>query len=162
MAVSFARINRQIDSDRVLTMPSVKHFRELTSAVRNNLKLTNPERKYLQARFSKLSPDDHQVSLLMDEVYCKQTLQYTNGKFYIMKPLKHLCVMVKSVCRKYRDVVSMTQISNINADKLHIWENCIPVLSEIGFIVVVTVTDGHNSNEIFFKKLLGREKENSH
>ena len=274
----------QIDSDGVLTIPSVIHVRELTSAVGNNLKLTNPARHYLQARFSKLSPDDHQVSLLMDEVYCKQTLQvsllmdevyckqtlqvsllmdevyckqtlqvsllmdevyckqtlqvsllmdevyckqtlhvsllmdevyckqtvqvsllmdevyckqtlhvsllmdevyckqtvqvsllmdevyckqtvqYTNGKFYgadnneTTKTL--LCVMVKSVCGKYREVVSMTQISNINADKLHrVWENCISVLSEIGFIVVVTMTDGHKSNEIFFKKLFGRENE---
>ena len=64
----------------------------------------------------------------MDEVYCKQTVQYTNGKYYGADNNETtqtlLCVMVKSVCGKYRDVVSMTQISNINADKLHtVWEN---------------------------------------
>ena len=74
-------------------------------------------------------------------------IQYTNGQFYgtakneVVKTL--LCVMVKSVRGKYRDVVSMTQISNISADKLiNVWQNCISVLSEIGFIVVVTMGGG--------------------
>ena len=155
---------RQVDSDGVLTLPSVKHVRALTSAVGADLKLTDPARKYLQTRFSKLKPDDHDVSLLMDEVYCKQTVQYTNGQFYgtdkdeIIKTL--LCVMIKSICGKYQDVVSMTQISNISAEKIRIvWENCMSVLSEIGFIVVVTMTDGHKSNESFFKQLLGKSKD---
>ena len=46
-------LHRQIDSDGVWTLPSVKPVRELTSAVVGDLKLTHPARKYLQARFPK-------------------------------------------------------------------------------------------------------------
>ena len=58
----------------------------------------------------------------MDEVHCKQSVHYVNGKFYgiengeITKTL--LCVMVKSVAENYRDVISMNTIVNINAEKL--------------------------------------------
>ena len=153
----------QISLDGMLNLPSSKYIRNLVARVGDDLKLTDPAKKYLEARFSKLNTNDHQVSLLMDEVYCKQTVQYSNGRFFgaenneITKTL--LCVMVKSVCGKYRDVVSMTPISNINADNLYtVWENCITVLSEIGFVVVITMTDGHKSNEKLFKKILrGKE-----
>ena len=158
---------KQIEFDGVLTLPSMKRVRKLTSAVGTDLKLTEPATMYLKARFSKLSPAYHQVPLLLDEVYCKQMIQYTNGQFYgtakneVVKTL--LCVMVKSVRGKYRDVVSMTQISNISADKLiNVWQNCISVLSEIGFIAVVTMTDGHKSNESFFKKLLEHNIDSFH
>ena len=66
-------------------------------------------------------------------------MQYSNGQFYgkeskeITKTL--LCAMIKSVCGKYRDIVAM--------------------VSDIGFVVVATMTDDHTSNDRFFKKLLG-------
>ena len=135
--------------------------------------------RYLTSRFSKLSQDDQKVSLLMDEAYCKQAVHYSNGQFYgkesneITKTL--LCVMIKPVCGKYRDIVAMVPITNIDANKLYtvwksyivvfsdigfdklytVWKSYIVVLSDIGFVVVVTMTNGHTSNERFFKRLLG-------
>ena len=73
---------KQISLDGILTLPSAKYVRNLVSTVGDDLNLTKPAEKYLTSRFSKLNQDDQKVSLLMDEVYCKQTVQYCNGQFY--------------------------------------------------------------------------------
>ena len=63
---------KQICLDGILTLPASKYVRKLASAVVVDLKLTEPAQNYLKARFSKLDKADHQVTLLMDEVYCKK------------------------------------------------------------------------------------------
>ena len=62
--------------------------------------------------------------------------------------------MVKSVDGKYRDVICMTPISNINAEKIYkVWFNCLEVLTEIGFDTVLTMTDGLEANVRFYKMI---------
>ena len=73
---------KQIQADAILTLPSSKYVKSITSALGEDLKLTQPARKYLSARFSKLKDIDHVVSLLMDEVYCQKKVEYSNGQFY--------------------------------------------------------------------------------
>ena len=130
---------KQISLDGILTLPPAKYVRNLVSAVGDDINLTKPAEKDLTSRFSKLSQDEQKVSLLMDEVYCKQTMQYSNGQFYgeessgINKTL--LCVMIKSACGKYRDIIGMVPITNIDANKLYtVWKSCIVVFSDIGFV----------------------------
>ena len=86
----------------------------------------------------KLAPKDLSVSLLIDEIYCSKQVQYAHSRFYgnengkITKIL--LCFMIKSVARKYRDIIAMVPISNLNADKQYtIWCNTTSALKEIGF-----------------------------
>ena len=105
---------------------------------------------------------DKYVALLMNEVHCNQSVQYVNGKIYdiengeITKTL--LCVMVKSVAGNYRDVISMNPIFNINAEKLQkIWQNIVKMLSNIGFDLVVAITDGHEANRKFFRSISANE-----
>ena len=150
-------------ADDVFILPHYKHLRSFTSALGSDLKLTEPAKTYLKARFSKLNEEDKCVSLIMDEVYVLKSVQYTNGQFYglqnneVTKTL--LCVMVKSVCGKYRDIVSMTPITNINSKKLRtVWESNMEALTEIGFDVCVTMTDGHESNVMFFKDIFSKVK----
>ena len=85
----------------------------------------------------------------MDVVYSHQDNQYI--KFYgaengeLTKTM--LCVMLKSIVRKYRDIVSMVPIVGINADKLYsMWKNIVSQVTMIGFGIAVTMTDGHSSN----------------
>ena len=63
---------KQICLDAILILPASKYVRKLASAVRDDLKLTEPAQNYLKASFSKLDNADHQLTLLMDEVYCKK------------------------------------------------------------------------------------------
>ena len=117
----------------------------------NCMELTKSSIAYLTARYNKLDRKGKLVSILMDEVYSHQDVKYMNGKFYsaengeLTKTL--LCVMIKSIAGKYRDIVSMAPVVNINADKLYsIWKNVVSQVTAIGFDVAVTMTDGHSSN----------------
>ena len=64
--------------------------------------------------------------------------------------------MFKSIAGKYRDIVGMTTVVNINHDILfNVWNNVVTKLSDIGFDIAVTMTDGHSSNmKLFNKRIL--------
>ena len=94
----------------------------------------------------------------MDEIHTLKSAQYHRGCFFgiennqVTKTI--LAVMVKSVASKHRDVVSLTPIVNINWEKLlTIWHDNLKVLTDIGYNVCITMTDGHDSNVKFFKKI---------
>ena len=142
---------KQVQLEGILTLPPAKYVRTLSSSIGDDLELTQPAKRYMSARFQKLKET---------EVYCQKKVQYSNGMFYgmegneIIKTL--LCLMIKSICGKYRDIISMTPITNINATILYtIWQSNIKVLTEVGFNVVATITDVHESNVKFYAKLIG-------
>ena len=114
---------------------------------------------YLEAGKKKLAKKDLPASLIMDEVYVQKAVQYSNGKFHGLddsgKAVKTLlCVMIKSIAGNYRDIIAMAPIVNINADILYkVWLNVLKVVSNLGFNVTDTMTDGHSSNVKFFTML---------
>ena len=119
---------------------------------------------YLTARIKKISEKERLVSILMDEVYSHQRVQYINGQFYGAEggetTKTMLCVMIKSVLGKYRDIIAMTPISSINADKLSsIWTDVVGKIEKIGFDPAVTMTDGHSSNISLFNNKLSKKKD---
>ena len=64
------------------------------------------------------------------------------------------CVMIKSIAGNYRDIIAMVPIVNINTDILYkVWLNVLKVVSNLGFNVTDTMTDGHSSNVKFCTKL---------
>ena len=90
--------------------------------------------------------------------------QYVNGKFYgaengqFTKTL--LSVMLKSVAGKYRDIIVMPPVFNINADILsEVWSNVVRVVTDIGFDVAITMTDGHSSNMSYFNSKMLKNPE---
>ena len=120
---------RQVSNEDVLTLPSQRHLRRLTSALDVNLEITDSTIAYLRARRQKLSTKDLKVTVIMDEVFCQKNVQYSNGKFFGLENDKAsktlLCVMIKSVAGRYRDVVCMTPIVDINAEILsRVWHAC--------------------------------------
>ena len=60
---------KQVQVEGVLTLPLAKHIRNISSSVGDDFNLTKPAKIYLLARFLKLRETDHEVSLIMDEVY---------------------------------------------------------------------------------------------
>ena len=152
---------KQISSDEVITLPVDRHIRRLTHAITPDLELAESSVQYLTARKKKLAPKDLIVVVLLDEVFCQMTAQYSHGKFYGLEngvPTKTiLCTMLKSVAGKYRDIISMSPQSNISAEKIFVvWKNLMKVLTEIGFDVRITMNDQHPSNVKFFGLLLGK------
>ena len=86
------------------------------------------------------------MSLLINEdtIYCSKQIEYSLGKFYGN--------FFWSVAGKYRDVITMPAFSNLNAGKQYtLLFNIMSVLTELGFYVVQTITDGNNVNVTFFK-----------
>ena len=67
--------------------------------------------------------------------------------------------MIKSIAGKYRGVVAMVPVVNINADILYsIWIDVMAKVEKIGFHAAVTMSDGHSSNVTFFNRKLLEDK----
>ena len=155
---------KQLYNDGFLTLPAPGHLRRLCTAIDvDSMTLNDSATAYITARVKKIPEKDRLVSVFMDEVYSHQAVQYNNGKFFgaeggqITKTM--LCVMLKSIAGKYRDIVTMAPVININADKLHsIWTDVMKKVGKIGFDVAVTMTDGHSSNMNFFNNKLLKNK----
>ena len=142
---------KQIQADGVLTLPNYKYVRRLSSALTVDFHLNDATILYLSARMDKLTKRELNVNLIIDEVYCQKTVQYSNGVFYgnenncITQTL--LCVMIKSVAGSYSDVIVMSPVFIINHEKIYkVCENSVEKMTEIGFDIVATMTDGHKSN----------------
>ena len=150
---------RLIQSSDVLTLPVDKYVRRLSSAITVDFDVSESTKAYLQARKEKLKRKDLNVNIILDEVFLRKLLQYLNGRFFgkengkVTKTL--LNVMVKSVAGSYRDVVAMSPIDEISAEKIHtVWKNVVKEVTRLGFNVVSTTADGHRSNMKLFKTLL--------
>jgi hypothetical protein len=115
--------------------------------------------EYLRIRISGLSERERLTSIIIDEVYSAKRIEYSNGKFYgfensvATKTL--LCFMVKSVAGKYEDIVAMVPLTTISSEIIARWyDKVLKAVTELGFVVVVTLTDAHSSNRKFFAKEL--------
>ena len=74
---------------------------------------------YLRLRRAVLKQKDLNVNLILDEVYVEKSVSYNNGHFLGLDTKTVLSIMLKSVAGAYRDIVSMTPISNISADLIY-------------------------------------------
>ena len=153
MAVMWQKISpsayRHMYHEDVLTLPTERRIRQLTSAIK----------AYLRARISRLEAKDLLISVLIDEIYSSKQVQYVNGSFYgnedenVSKTV--LSIMIASIAGKYRDVIAMIPCSSLNAEKQYeIWSKLLPPLCEIGFDPVATITNGNHVNHKFFKDLV--------
>ena len=148
----------QLLHENILTLPSIRRIRQLTSALDSEMKLGETAINYLKARLSKLSSRDSVVSLIIDEVYTQKKVEYVNGKFYAVEngPLTKtiLCLMIRSVGGSYCDVIAMFPVSNLNAKhQRDFWFSNIEILENLGFDVVVTLTDGNEIHSKYFKEI---------
>jgi hypothetical protein len=126
---------KQILADGVIQLPCEGYVRRLTGAVTADLTLSDATVAYLKARMSKLRPKDFATNLILDEVFAFKTVQYTNGKFY----------------GNENNSITKTLLC---AEKIHkVWKDAVEKLTTMGFNVVATIADNHNSNMKHFKKI---------
>lgn len=114
--------------------------------------------EYLKKRIQNLTPQERLVSIVLDEVYSARRIEFQNGKFFglededVTKTL--LCFMLNGVAGKYQDIVAMVPLVKVSADIIKKWFlRVLEVVSEIGFDVVATSTDGHSANRRFYSEL---------
>ena len=149
---------RQLLRDGILVLPSIKHLRRLRSALTPDLNLSDSTQAYIRARFKKLSKKETTVSLILDEVHSDKSIQLSNGNIYGLHngaiTASILTVMIKSLAGRYEDVICMSPIDTINAEKIEkVWRSCLTVLKDIGFDVRLTVADGLDANAKFYKNI---------
>ena len=152
---------RKLLQDDILTLPCERHLRRLTNAINVDLEISESTIAYLKARFTKLSEKDKTVAMLLDEVSSDKKVEYSNGKAFgaendgdITKSL--LCIMLSSIAGRYLDIICMSPISSISAEKIHtVWKNCLKEATKIGYDVVITMTDGLEANVKFYKLIAG-------
>ena len=99
------------------------------------------------------------MNVIIDEVYTAKQVQYVNGKFYgieesnITKTL--LCIMIKAVTGKYRDVIGLVPCSTLDAKKQHeLWIKILPTLCQIGFEPIIIMTDAQSGKSYILQRYM--------
>lgn len=148
---------KAILAENVLTLPSLRTLRRIAH---NFSHVENDTNKYLRLRVEKLNVYERCVTLLFDEVYVYQNIEYENGKFVglsvndQMPATSLLCFMIKSLASKYSDIVAMIPVHGLNVECLR--THCLKVLqtvTHVGFKVVALCSDNHPVNRSFYRSL---------
>ena len=152
---------KQIRNEGLITIPSIRYIKKLTSALTVDTGLTDQTIKYLEARIAKLNEREKIGSLIFDEVCVAKRCEFSRstGQIYGMEnnqPTKTLLtVMFKSIASKYEDVIAMVPLTTINSSTLlNLFTSVMTAITSIGYDVVVSLVDGHSSNVKFYKEEL--------
>ena len=153
---------KQILNDGVLTLPSIRHLQRLGNALTVDLDFSPGTVTYLKVKVKTLTSREKVTALVIDEVYTAKRVEYTGGRFYgnendgITRTL--LCIMIKSLCGKYNDMIALHPITSIDSDKIKtLYFKVLKGVSEVGFEVCATLVDGHRTNMKFYREISGGE-----
>lgn len=149
---------RAILNEGVLTLPSERTLRRLSGRFNINSDTTI---SYLQKRRSCLNQFQSTVSLIFDEVYVHQTIDYHQGQFSGLCDSNGavantvLCFMIKSLAGKFCDVICMYALNRLTVQILtKCFVSALEIAMNAGFEVVVTVCDNHKVNRQFLTDFL--------
>jgi len=145
----------------VLILPSISRLRQYSSGL--SVETGALDLSYLISRTKALADKERMVTLIIDEAYTAQRIEYNNGSFTGLtddgrpaktvgltddgRPAKTvLTFMVQSVCSKYKDVVCLIPVNQLDMALLQRWfEKVILALDGIFFVVAVSA-DNHICN----------------
>lgn len=106
----------------------------------------------------------NEVSLIFDEMYVYETLEYSCGKFFGMARNKNeaattiLTFMIKSMAGKYCDVISMCPLNGFNITILgDFFKKAMSLVLDAGFDCICAISDNHPINRAYFKHLGNNE-----
>ena len=107
--------------------------------------------EYLKCKSNSLTVKEKMVTLMIDEVYIAERVEYSNGSFIGITengtPAKTvLGFMIQSIYCNYKDVVCLIPISTLDTAALHSWFNKVMVALGTIFHVVAVSTDNHICN----------------
>ena len=147
--ITYSNLYRQIRNEGLLTIPSLRYIKKLTSAITVETGLTDQPMRYLKARIAKLKNRERIRSLIFDEVYVAKRCEFSRstGQIFGMEdgqPTKTLItVMFKSVAAHYEDLIAMVPLVKIDSSMLYqLFTSVLKAISEIGYDVAVSLVDG--------------------
>ena len=104
-----------------------------------------------------MTDKERMVTLLIDEVYTAQRIEYDNGSFVGLtddgKPAKTILTFIfQFLCSMYKDVVCLIPVSQLDTQFLQKWfEKVMVALDKLLFMVAVSV-DNHICNRLVLHK----------
>ena len=115
---------KQIRDEGLLTIPSTRYIKKLSSALSVETGLSEDIVNYLETRCQKLHNREKIGSFIFQEIYTAKgfELSRSNGQIYGMsneQPTKALLsMMFKSIASKYDDVVAMVSLAKVDSSIL--------------------------------------------
>ena len=134
-------------------LPSISRLRKFSSATAVENREIDLE--YLKQRTASLSEQQRIVTLMIDEVYTAQRVEYSNGAFVGLTEEHQaaktvLTFMVQSTCGKYKDVVCLIPVNRLDTEILRFWfEKVMLALDDI-FLVIAISVDNHVCNRYLY------------
>ena len=130
-------------------LPSVCTLRKLSSAaIFESGKL---DMQYLKVCTAGLNDRERIVTLMINEVYTAQRIEYSNGSFIGLTEdggaaKTVLAFMVQSTCSKYKDVVCLIPVNRLDTGLQRMWFNKVMQALHKFFVVVAVSVDNHVCN----------------
>lgn len=130
-------------------LPSDCQLRRLSTDM--NVESCRLDLDYLRDRTSSLTEPEKIVTLMLDEVYTAQRVEYTDGAFIGLteegKPAKTvLAFMVQSLHSKYKDVVCLIPVSQLDTGILRKWFDKVMEAIDPYLLVIAVSVDNHVCN----------------
>ena len=127
-------------------LPSVRRLQSLSSSAAVLSEQIDVE--YLSQKTRNLPPHEKIVTLIVDEVYVAQRIEYTNSAFVRLaddgsSATTVLSFMVQSVCSNYKDVVCVIPVSKLDTSILQALLHKVPVALHYLFVIVAVSFDNH-------------------
>ena len=134
-------------------LPSINRLRQLS--VGTTVETGEITLNYLHQRTVNLTSEQKIVTLLVDEVYTAQRVEYSNGSFVGLTadgaPAKTaLTFMVNSTCSNYKDVVCIIFVNKLNTKILCSWFKRVMFALDKFFLVIAVSVDNHICNRCVF------------
>lgn len=149
-----------LTKNKMLILPSPGSLRRITHGFHADS--FDEMKQFLIMRRKSLNSYEATVTLMFDEIYVCDLVEYSSNKFYGLASNKNapattvLTFMIKSLAHKYREVVGMFPISGFTVDLLKdCFMRIMRLILEAGFDCLCAVSDNHPINRAFFKFLGG-------
>ena len=131
-------------------LPSITRLRQLSQGT--TVDSSDINLNYLHQRTAQLNDKEKIVTLIIDEVYTAQRMEYSNGAFIGLtldgEPAKTvLTFMVQSTCCKYKDIVCLVPAAKLSTRLLWYWfDRVMFALKDLVLVICVSV-DNHIINQ---------------
>ena len=140
----------------ILCLQSVSHLKRLSRVFSFSTGLDMSSLQYIETQIKRLDENEKMVTIIIDEIHTIQRVEYQNGKLFGLntkgQPTKTvLAVMIKSLRGKYKDVISLTPVLNLNSSMINqVFQAVLPALMNLGLTPVAILADNHTSNRRFY------------
>ena len=137
---------------KVLILPSETRLCQLSSAI--SIEHGNIHFDYLDQRTLKLSSHEKIITLLIDEVYMTQKVEYSNGFFVGLTedglPAKTVLTFMVQVCGSLKDVVCVVPINKLDTSILTSWFQKVMLALDKVFSVIAVSVDNQSATGVYF------------